>query len=51
MNSMTMHILGGLVQAAMNSTTLGCRSAVITRTYASPPTPPINNDQNFHTTL
>jgi hypothetical protein len=32
MNSMTMHILGGLVQAAMNSTTLGWRRAVITRT-------------------
>ena len=33
MYSMTMHILGALVDAAMNSTTLGCRSAVITRTY------------------
>ena len=33
MNSMTMHILGGLVHAAMNSTTFGCRRAVITRTY------------------
>jgi hypothetical protein len=32
MYSMTMHILGGLVQAAMKSTTLGCRNAVITRT-------------------
>ena len=32
MNSMTMHILGGLVDAAMKSTTLGCRKAVITRT-------------------
>jgi hypothetical protein len=32
MNSMTMHILGGLVDAAMNSTTFGCRSDVITRT-------------------
>jgi hypothetical protein len=34
MNSMTMHILGGLVDAAMKSTTLGCRKAVITRTCA-----------------
>jgi hypothetical protein len=33
MYSMTMHILGGLVLAAMNSTTLGCLSEVITRTY------------------
>jgi hypothetical protein len=32
MSSMMIHILGGLVHAAMNSTTLGCRSAVITRT-------------------
>jgi hypothetical protein len=32
MYSMTMHILGGLVQAAMKSTTFGWRSAVITRT-------------------
>lgn len=32
MNSMTMHIFGGFVHAAMNSTTLGCLSAVITRT-------------------
>ena len=32
MNSMTMHILGGLVAAPMNSTTLGCRREVITRT-------------------
>jgi hypothetical protein len=32
MSSMTMHILGALVQAAMNSTTFGCRNAVITRT-------------------
>ncbi len=32
MNSMTMAILGGRVQAAMKSTTLGCLSAVITRT-------------------
>ncbi len=32
MYSMTMHILGALVQAAMKSTTLGCLSAVITRT-------------------
>ena len=32
MYSMTMHILGALVDAAMNSTTLGCRNAVITRT-------------------
>jgi hypothetical protein len=35
MISMTMHILGGLVQAAMNSTTLGCRSAVIMRTSSA----------------
>jgi hypothetical protein len=34
MYSMTMHILGGLVDAAMNSTTLGCRNDVITRTCA-----------------
>jgi hypothetical protein len=32
MNSMTMHSLGGLVEAAMNNTTLGCLNAVITRT-------------------
>jgi hypothetical protein len=32
MSSMTMHILGGLVLAAMNSTTLGCLNAVITLT-------------------
>ena len=36
MYSMTMHILGGLVDAAMNSTTFGCLSAVITRTCAPP---------------
>lgn len=35
MNSMTMHILGALVDAAMNSTTFGCRNAVITRTYTA----------------
>jgi hypothetical protein len=32
MSSITMHILGGLVLAAMNSTTLGCLNAVITLT-------------------
>jgi hypothetical protein len=32
MYSMTMHILGGRVQAAMKSTTFGCRNEVITRT-------------------
>jgi hypothetical protein len=32
MNSMTMHILGGLVDAAIKSTTFGWRSDVITRT-------------------
>jgi hypothetical protein len=30
---MTMHILGGFVHAAMNSTTFGCRNAVIMRTW------------------
>jgi len=33
MYSITMHILGGLVHAAMKSTTLGCLNAVMTRTY------------------
>jgi hypothetical protein len=33
MNSITMHILGAFVEAAMKSTTFGWRSAVITRTY------------------
>jgi hypothetical protein len=37
MNSMTMHILGALVDAAMKSTTFGCRSAVITRTSSLKP--------------
>ncbi len=32
MNSITMHILGGFVHAAMKSTTLGCLRDVITRT-------------------
>jgi hypothetical protein len=30
MNSMTMHILGGFVDAAMNSTTFGWRNVVMT---------------------
>jgi hypothetical protein len=30
MNSITMHIFGGLVQAAMKSTTFGCRSTDMT---------------------
>jgi hypothetical protein len=37
MNSMTMHILGALVDAAMKSTTFGCRSEVITRTSSLNP--------------
>jgi hypothetical protein len=32
MYSMTMHILGALVDAAMNNTTLGCLNDVITLT-------------------
>ncbi len=32
MYSMTMHMRGGLVHAAMNNTTFGCRNAVITLT-------------------
>ena len=32
MNSITMHIFSALVDAAMKRTTLGCLSAVITRT-------------------
>jgi hypothetical protein len=33
-----MHILGGLVDAAMNSTTFGCLNLVITSTCVTHPT-------------